>query len=354
MTTPANDKSSLWGKQPPVFDETRLKADNFWRAFKIYCILNKDTNTIKSPFNRAALAISFIAGPNVNNWAKHQLDQLEEKMSLTNPNHYAETDEQLWTEFETAFQATYQDTTQAQDAYTALMQLEMKGWDINMYIATFDWLIAQAGWSTSDKGVMEKFRNGLVWWLALNIMHKYDNIPATLDDWKAAAKKEILRRAQIKAEMPSRNPAGMPYPVKPFQKFNNQPRNNIATRSSQPYYIPMDVDVAWLGGPLTSEERKRLLEENRCFYCQDKGHRAAKCWKKPNVQQQTNNPFTSPRETNPFHARATTMEQTETANTTPPATAQTTTSREQVLSCLKNLSKEEYNDVLNKMMTEDF
>ena len=103
------------------------------------------------------------------------------------------------------------------------MQLEMKGWDVNMYIATFDQLIACAGWSTSDKGVMEKFRNGLDRWLTLDIMHKYDNIPATLDDWKAAAKKEILRRAQIKAEMPSRNNAGMPYPMKPLQKFNNQP-----------------------------------------------------------------------------------------------------------------------------------
>ena len=102
-----------------------------------------------------------------------------------------------------AFQATYQDTTRAQDAYTALMQLEMKRWNINTYIATFNQLMACAGWSTSDKGIMEKFHNGLVWWLALDIMHKYDNIPATLDEWKTAAKKEILRRAQIKAEMPS-------------------------------------------------------------------------------------------------------------------------------------------------------
>jgi hypothetical protein len=41
------------------------------------------------------------------------------------------------------------------------MQLEMKGKDIDTYIATFDRLVARAGCSTSDKGVMEKFRNGL-------------------------------------------------------------------------------------------------------------------------------------------------------------------------------------------------
>jgi hypothetical protein len=51
ITTPVDDKTNLQGKQPPVFDGTRSKADNFWRAFKIYRILNKETNTIKNPFH---------------------------------------------------------------------------------------------------------------------------------------------------------------------------------------------------------------------------------------------------------------------------------------------------------------
>ena len=157
ITTPVDDKTNLRGKQPPTFDRTRSKADNFWRAFKIYRILNKETNMIKNPFHRTALAILFITGPNVDDWAENQLDQLEEKTSPTNPNRYADTNERLWTEFETAFQAAYQDTTRAQDAYTALMQLEMKGMDIDTYIATFDRLVARAGWATSDKGIMEKF-----------------------------------------------------------------------------------------------------------------------------------------------------------------------------------------------------
>ena len=73
-------------------------------------------------------------------------------------------------------------------------------------------------------------------------MHKYVDIPATLDEWKTAAKKEILCRAQIKAEMPSTN-SGAPYLGKPFQKMG-QTRNNVATGSSQPRYVPMDVNVA--------------------------------------------------------------------------------------------------------------
>ena len=112
----------------------------------------------------------------------------------------------------------------------------------------------------------------------------------------------------------------------------------------------MDVDIARLGGPLTPEERKQLMEENRCFYCREKGHHTTRCWKKPNNQQQTNNPTSTQKKTNPFRVRAAAMEQTQVS----PANTQDTTAREQITSCLKNLSKDEYNDLLNKMMTEDF
>ena len=345
ITTPADDKTNLRGKQPPTFDGTRSKADNFWRAFKIYRILNKETNTIKNPFHRTALAISFITGPNVDDWAENQLDQLEEKTNPVNPNHYADTDERLWTEFEAAFQTSYQDTTRQQDAFTALMQLEMKGWDVDTYIATFDRLVARAGWSASDKGIMEKFRNGLPRWLALDIMRRYVDIPATLDEWKVAVKKEILRRAQIKAELPSAN-NGMPYLGKPFQKMG-QARNNVTTGSSQPRYVPMDVDVARLGGPLTPEERKRLMDENRCFYCRDKGHRANRCWKKP-ARPQSN----APKETNPFRARMVTTEQV--SSPPPVINQQDAPPREQIAACLKTLSKDEYDELLDEMMTKDF
>ena len=344
ITTLVDDKTNLRGKQPPTFDGTRSKADNFWRAFKIYRILNKETNTIKNPFHRTALAISFIMGPNVDDWAEHQLDQLEEKTSPLNPNSYVDTDERLWTEFEAAFQTAYQDTTRAQDAFTALMQLEMKGWDVDTYIATFDRLVAHAGWSASDKGIMEKFRNGLPRWLALDIMRRYVDIPATLDEWKSAVKKEILRRAQIKAELPSTN-NGVPYVGKPFQKMG-QPRNNVATGSSQPRYVPMDVNVARLGGPLTPEERKRLMDENRCFYCRDKGHRASRCWKKP---IRPNNPR---KETNPFLVRMATTEQAPPPSST--TNQQEPPARERIATCLKTLSKDEYDELLDEMMTKDF
>jgi hypothetical protein len=333
--TPADNKGSLKGKQPPVFNGTRAKADNFWRAFKIYRILNKESNAIKKPFNQMALALSFIAGPNVDDWSEHQLDLLEEKISTTNLQRYTENDERLWTEFETDFQNAFQDTTRTQDAYTALMQLKMKGKDIDTYITTFDRLVGRAGWSTSDKGVMEKFRNGLAQWLALDIMRKYKNIPDTLEKWKDAAKKEILRNAQINTEMPSRNTGGMPYPSRQFvpSKPSSPLRNNVTTGPAPPRCVPMEVDAAQLRGPLTPEERKRLFDENWCFYCRDKGHRSARCWKKPGNKQSgpMRNPFTRPTTTNPFRARAAALEGfSDTASTAGTIISQPTSSREEI------------------------
>ena len=113
----------------------------------------------------------------------------------------------------------------------------------------------------------------------------------------------------------------------------------------------MDIDTARLGGPLTPKERKRLFKENRCFYCRDKGHRANKCWKKPNNQRQNNATPYTPKETNPFRVRATAMEQ---VPVPPSINDQGITPRKQVTACLKNLSKDEYNDLLNEIMTEDF
>ena len=110
----------------------------------------------------------------------------------------------------------------------------------------------------------------------------------------------------------------------------------------------MDVDVARLGGPLTPEERKRLMDENRCFYCRDKGHRANRCWKKP-AKPQSNTPQ---KETNPFRIRMATTEQAPIP--LPAANQQDAPVREQIAACLKTLSKDEYDELLDEMMTKDF
>ena len=43
----------------------------------------------------------------------------------------------------------------------------------------------------------------------------------------------------------------------------------------------MDLSMGRLGGNLTDTDKKKLMDEGRCFYCKEKGHRANRCPKKP-------------------------------------------------------------------------
>ena len=43
----------------------------------------------------------------------------------------------------------------------------------------------------------------------------------------------------------------------------------------------MDLSMGCLGGNLTEADKKKLMDEGRCFYCKEKGHRANRCPKKP-------------------------------------------------------------------------
>jgi hypothetical protein len=120
----------------------------------------------------------------------------------------------------------------------------------------------------------------------------------------------------------------------------------------------MEVDTIQLGGLLAPEERKRLFDENWCFYCRDKGHRSAHCWKKPANKQSrpTGNPFTRPTNTNPFRARAAALEElSDATSSTGTIISQPNSSKEEIIQQFRMLSREDREGFLNDMMsTEDF
>jgi hypothetical protein len=95
-------------------------------------------------------------------------------------------EEVLWQEFKTAFQAAWTDTSKKQNTYDQLMKLTMTGWDIDTYIATFDWLALAARWALDAEGTIVRFQEGLN-----KIIHSkaldQDKIPHTIDKWKATA-----------------------------------------------------------------------------------------------------------------------------------------------------------------------
>ena len=50
----------------------------------------------------------------------------------------------------------------------------------------------------------------------------------------------------------------------------------------------MDLSMGRLGENLTEADKKKLMDEGRCFYCKEKGHRANRCPKKPRQRPPAN------------------------------------------------------------------
>ena len=85
------------------------------------------------------MALTYIKGPRVDDWQEARLEELESSNLVSD-------DEALWTNFKQKFKDAYTDSNKKRAAYNKLMALQIKGGDIDMYIATFNNLLAKAGW----------------------------------------------------------------------------------------------------------------------------------------------------------------------------------------------------------------
>ena len=92
---------------------------------------------MRLPYDWVMMALSYIKGPLVNDWVKAQEKAADNKLTRTT-NPLLETDDALWMEFDNEFTSAWKDTTRQQNAFEQLMQFQMKGRDVDTYIATFE------------------------------------------------------------------------------------------------------------------------------------------------------------------------------------------------------------------------
>ena len=153
-TLPAPSNRGMRGRLPAIFNGTCTLADEFWAQFRRYKMVNRTHDSMTKAYDRVLTALTYIRGPMVNDWVNTQENNLVTRTDTTQPNHVCEDDEVLWTEFKTAFNDAWTDTSKKQNAYDQLMKLTMAGWDINTYIATFKRLALTAGWALNAKGTI--------------------------------------------------------------------------------------------------------------------------------------------------------------------------------------------------------
>jgi Retrotransposon gag protein len=201
-TTTTNGK--LAGLPPTVFTRDHTESDKFLKEFKQWRLLNRDHIEMKQVYNHVLMALTYIKGPRVDDWQEAQLKELEN-------SNLVPDNEALWTNFEQKFKDTYTDSNKKRAAYNKLMALQMKGGDINTYIATFNNLLTKAGWTQGEEAA-DFFQKGLEDGVKCEILCR-QTWPTTLQEWQEAARDETN---QYKAQQ---SLLGQKYGQLPFQNF---------------------------------------------------------------------------------------------------------------------------------------
>ena len=284
----APSNGGMRGVPPTIFDGTRSNADDFWGQFRRFKMVNRNHDSMKVPYDRILTALTYMHGHLINDWVDQQEKKLAKRIDTSTTNWVAETNEILWTEFETAFLAAWTDTSKKQNAFDQLMRLTMSGWDVDTYIATFDRLTAAAGWDSNSEGTIAKFREGLSKGIHSKALD-HDHIPRTIDEWKAAARTEVARaREKYNAGLTGSQRRNTP---KNGAYSNAQTQPRAQSNQNNSGVVPMEVDNATGTNnfkKLTPEERAQLAKEGRCFRCRLQGHMARDCPKNMNRNLNSN------------------------------------------------------------------
>jgi hypothetical protein len=131
---PDDHPHSLCGSPLNVFDGTRDKVDSFLQAFGLYRAINCQHITMRELYNCIMMMLSYMKGPKIDDWVREKVTLLEMAVSnsTANPN-----DEHVWNTFLEEFTDAFTDTTRQEQATLDLINIQMKGEDLDTYISTF-------------------------------------------------------------------------------------------------------------------------------------------------------------------------------------------------------------------------
>jgi Retrotransposon gag protein len=151
---PDEHPQSLCGSPLNVFDGTRDKVDSFLQAFGLYRAINRRHITMREPYNHIMMMLSYMKGPKIDDWVREKATLLEMVVSnsTANPN-----DEHVWNTFIEEFTEAFTDTTRWEQATLDLINIQMKGEDLDTYISTFHHLRKRAGWEPDAQGTILMF-----------------------------------------------------------------------------------------------------------------------------------------------------------------------------------------------------
>jgi hypothetical protein len=290
----------LKGEGPEKYQGNRDKAREFMRDFVLWWMMNKNNRAFQNPLSHVALFLGKMKGTKVTDWVSHMLREIGEDIK-DDPS--LEDNEILWEGFAEKFELKFTSASALEEVRQEFQECHMKDNDVDEYIAIFEDFLTKIDYRRSDFGVIEKFKHGLKKWIVSKILSK-DKWPTTLEEWEEAARREVRRSKYIQTTLGDRKNFDMSLQEAKWRAAlqipeggGKKPRQNNRRNNE---VIPMEVDYASTQEQtprlkrLTPDERKKLMDEGRCFKCRKKGHQSRQC---PTKEQPSNPPIARNAET---------------------------------------------------------
>ncbi len=142
------------GKDPPLFKGERSKANTFMNEVEKYLTLNYDVTGFNSPKKKVVLVLTFMQGPEVEEWTRGMLQWIQQIPDESNTNH-------VWRVFQQRFYRQFTDTQADSTARKELTQLKMRFPDIDSYIADFKQTVRKALYRLGSHEMNQQFLSGL-------------------------------------------------------------------------------------------------------------------------------------------------------------------------------------------------
>src|SRR6266446_3726827 len=142
------------GKDPPLFKGQREKANTFMNEVEKYLALNHDVTGFNSPKKKVTLVLTFMQGPEVEEWTRGILQWIQQINDQSNMDN-------VWCIFCRHFYNWFQNTQSDLMARKDLTMLKMRFPYIDSYISNFEQLVRKALYQLGSHEMNQQFLSRL-------------------------------------------------------------------------------------------------------------------------------------------------------------------------------------------------
>ncbi len=253
------------GKDPPLFQGERKKADTFMNEVEKYLMLNYNVAGFNSPKKKVVLVLTFMQGPKVEEWTWGMLQWIQQIDDQSNMDD-------VWRIFQQHFYRWFTDTQADSTARRELVTLKMRFPEIDAYIANFEQTVRKALYRLGSHEMNQQFLSSLPCDVAEDVMCY--PMPITYQEHTKKALASIRSKVLLRNVFGGNKNFGTFAPQQQRPQWNNpclQNHNAPQYNSSNALHwmnntpVPMNID--WNRAPTRGQGNYRENNYRGNNYC---------------------------------------------------------------------------------------